>query len=66
MEALFSWYAQHGKERLQLEQWMSEMYDRREPNPLPAGIVEALYGEKTWASITTAWKNMRPAPMHIF
>lgn len=45
-----------GKERLQLEQWMSEMYDRREPNPLPAGIVEALYGEKTWASITTLGK----------
>ena len=64
-EALFSWYAQHGKERLQLEQWMSEMYDRREPNPLPAGIVEALYGEKTWASITTLEKYAACAYAHF-
>lgn len=64
-EALFLWHYRHEDSRETLENWMSEMYDSREPSPLSSAIVEALYGEKTWASITTLEKYAACAYAHF-
>lgn len=64
-ESLFLWAYHHEEHRKALERWIAQIYDGREQRPLSSGIIRSLYGEKTWASITTLEKYAACAYAHF-
>ncbi|MDD3221367.1 MAG: hypothetical protein EOM34_03270 [Clostridia bacterium] len=64
-QTLFGWYAGQKDGREKLMNWISKMYDAEKTGRLSSAVIEALYGQRPRASITTLEKYAACAYAHF-